>query len=285
MTTHCDIRYPVHPEDYATYDARRIRERFLVNRLFTPGDINLTYTFYDRMVVGGALPADKPVALEPVDQLMRASYFLERREMGAINIGGKGTVIVDGREYELDHREALYIGRGSESVQFVSNDKANPAKFYLNSTPAHKEYPTTKVGRDDAEVVELGSKDTCNERALNKMLVNNIIGTCQLQMGVTEIKPGSVWNTMPAHRHSRRMEAYFYFNVAEDQAVCHFMGPPEDPRPIWVHNEQAVVSPQWSMHCGVGTANYIFIWGMGGENLDYGDMDFIQPTEMGVPKE
>jgi 4-deoxy-L-threo-5-hexosulose-uronate ketol-isomerase len=284
MTTRYDVRYAVHKDDYKGYDTRRLRENFLVADLFVPDEIHLTYTHYDRIIVGGALPAGKPLSLEPVDAL-KAAYFLERREMGVINVGGTGTVTVDGQVYELAYKEALYIGRGGEKVEFASVDKSRPAKFYFNSTPAHAAYPTKKVGRENAEVVELGAPETANARTLRKLLVNNIIQTCQLQMGMTELKTGSVWNTMPPHTHSRRMEVYFYFEVPEDQAVCHFMGPAEETRHIWVHNEQAVVSPPWSMHCGAGTSNYIFIWGMAGENLDYGDMDFHKPTELGVPKE
>lgn len=282
MTTKCDVRYAVHKDDYKGYDTQRLREHFLVADLFVPDEIHLTYTHYDRIIVGGALPASKPLSLEPVDAL-KAAYFLERREMGVINVGGTGTVTVDGQVFELAYKEALYIGRGGEKVEFASIDKSRPAKFYFNSTPAHAAYPTKKVGRENAEVVELGAPETANARTLRKLLVNNIIQTCQLQMGMTELKTGSIWNTMPPHTHSRRMEVYFYFEVPEDQAVCHFMGPAEETRHIWVHNEQAVVSPPWSMHCGAGTSNYIFIWGMAGENLDYGDMDFHKPTELGVP--
>lgn len=282
MTTKCDVRYAVHKDDYKGYDTQRLRENFLVADLFAPDEIHLTYTHYDRIIVGGALPANKPLSLEPVDAL-KAAYFLERREMGVINVGGTGTVTVDGQVFELAYKEALYIGRGGEKIEFASIDKNRSAKFYFNSTPAHAAYPTKKVGRENAEVVELGAPETANARTLRKLLVNNIIQTCQLQMGMTELKTGSVWNTMPPHTHSRRMEVYFYFEVPEDQAVCHFMGPAEETRHIWVHNEQAVVSPPWSMHCGAGTSNYIFIWGMAGENLDYGDMDFHKPTELGVP--
>jgi 4-deoxy-L-threo-5-hexosulose-uronate ketol-isomerase len=177
-------------------------------------------------------------------------------------------------------KEALYIGRGAKSVEFSSNDPQNPAKFYLNSTPAHHTYPTKKVGKADAKVLEMGSSDTCNERNIYQLMISGVVDTCQLQMGMTELKPGSIWNTMPMHTHSRRMEAYFYFNIPEDHAVCHFMGPAEETRHLWIHNEQAVVSPPWSMHSGVGTANYTFIWGMAGENLDYTDMDFHKPSEL-----
>ncbi|MBN1379937.1 MAG: 5-dehydro-4-deoxy-D-glucuronate isomerase [Gammaproteobacteria bacterium] len=284
MTTKYSTRHAVHPDDYPGYDNRRIRDNFLVTNLFVPDEINLTYTHYDRIIVGGAAPVKKSLPLETFDDL-RSSYFLERREIGVINVGGTGVVSINGEEHTLKYKEALYIGQGNEKVIFSSSDPKKPAKFYLNSTPAHTAYPVRKIGQEDAVVIELGAKETCNERTLRKLLVNDNIETCQLQMGMTDLKVGSVWNTMPPHTHSRRMEVYFYFEIPEDQAVCHFMGPPEEMRPIWAHNDEAVVSPPWSMHCGAGTSNYTFIWGMGGENLDYGDMDFLKPTQLGIPKE
>jgi 4-deoxy-L-threo-5-hexosulose-uronate ketol-isomerase len=284
MHTKYSTRHAVHPRDYVHYDARRLRDNFHVSNIFVPGEINLVYTHYDRIIVGGAAPAGKPLQLEPIDDL-KASYFLERREIGVINVGGTGVVNVNGEAHTLNYKEALYIGQGKEQVVFSSVDPAKPAKFYLNSTPAHTQYPVRKVGQEDAKVVKLGAKETCNERTLRKLLVRDVIDTCQLQMGMTDLKTGSVWNTMPPHTHSRRMEVYFYFEIPDNHAVCHFMGPPEEMRPIWVHNDQAVVSPPWSMHCGVGTANYTFIWGMAGENLDYGDMDFLTPLQLGIPKE
>ena len=280
MTTKYDERFAVHRDDYVGYDTKKVREHFLVPKLFEPDNVLLTYTHYDRLIVGGVMPVGKIVALESID-LLRAEYFLERRELGVINIGGTGVVNIDGEKYTLERKEALYVGRGKQKVEFASEDKSNPAKFYFNSTPAHAAYPTKKVGQEDADVVELGSLKTSNERTIRKLLVNSVIETCQLQMGMTELKTGSVWNTMPPHTHSRRMEAYFYFDVPEDQAVCHFMGPVDETRHIWMLNEQAVVSPPWSMHCAAGTSNYIFIWGMAGENLDYSDMDHHKPTDMG----
>ncbi|HEX5057476.1 MAG TPA: 5-dehydro-4-deoxy-D-glucuronate isomerase [Gammaproteobacteria bacterium] len=281
MTTKYDVRYAVHPEDYAGYDTQLLRENFLVSEIFTPDEIRLTYTFYDRFVVGGAMPVKKALPLETIDEF-KAAYFLERRELGVINVGGKGKVSVDGKAHELDYKEALYVGRGAKKVEFASVDAGKPAKFYLNSTPAHAAYPTKKVGQQDAEVMELGALETSNQRTIRKLLVSSVVQTCQLQMGMTELKPGSVWNTMPPHTHSRRMEVYFYFAVPEKQAVCHFMGPPDETRHLWVLNEQAVVSPPWSMHCGAGTSNYIFIWGMAGENLDYDDMDKHTPDQLGA---
>ena len=284
MTTHFNTRYAVHPDDYVRYDTQQLRKHFLVSGLFVPDEINLTYTHYDRIIVGGAAPVNKALKLEAIDTL-KSEFFLERREIGIINVGGAGAVSINGENHALDCKEALYVGRGNESVIFSSVDPSNPARFYLNSTPAHTAYPVRKVGQNDAVVVELGAKETCNERTLRKLLVNDIIQTCQLQMGMTDLKTGSVWNTMPPHTHSRRMEVYFYFEIPDDHAVCHFMGPSEEMRPVWIHNEQAVISPPWSMHCGVGTANYTFIWGMAGENLDYGDMDFLTPLQLGIPKE
>jgi len=272
-------RFAVHIDDYKHYDTEKLRKHFLIEKIFEDDQIHFVYTHYDRMMVGGAKPINKAVTLEPVDQ-QKAEHFLDRRELGAINIGGDGIVTVDGTEYELESKSAIYVGRGTKEVSFRSVDASNPAKFYLNSAPAHHAYPTKKVGMGDANVLELGSSDTCNERRVNQLLINGIIETCQLQMGMTELQPGSIWNTMPVHTHTRRMEAYFYFNVPEDQAVCHFMGPKDDTRHLWIHNEQAVLSPPWSMHSGVGTANYTFIWGMAGENLDYTDMDFHQPHEL-----
>lgn len=272
-------RFAVHKDDFKHYDTEKLRKHFLIEKIFEKDEVLFVYTHYERIMVGGAMPVDKTIALEPVYQ-QKADHFLDRRELGAINVGGKGKITVDGTEYEMEFKNALYIGRGAKEVSFSSVDPKNPAKFYMNSAPAHHAYPTKKVGMEDANVLELGSSETCNERRINQLLINGVVETCQLQMGMTELQPGSIWNTMPVHTHSRRMEAYFYFNVPEDQAVCHFMGPKEETRHMWIHNEQAVVSPPWSMHSGVGTANYTFIWGMAGENLDYTDMDFHQPHEL-----
>lgn len=224
------------------------------------------------------MPQGTTLRLEPLDDF-RAEYFLERRELGIFNVGAPGTVTVDGTVYELQYKEALYVGQGCKVVEFDSLG-SDPALFYMNSAPAHRAFATKKVGRSDAEIVQLGSAETCNARTLNKMLVNPIIETCQLQMGMTEMKTGSVWNTMPAHTHDRRMEIYFYFEIPEGQAVSHFMGQPQETRHIWMHNQQAVISPPWSIHAGAGTSNYTFIWGMAGENLNYGDMDKVAVTDL-----
>lgn len=279
MTTEISERFAVHIDDYSNYNTEKLRKHFHIPTVFKDDSIQLTYTHYDRVIVGGAYPKTKTVLLEAVDQL-KAENFLDRRELGAINIGGPGFVVVDSERFDINSKEAIYIGATTKSVEFGSVDVQNPAKFYINSAPAHHAFPTKKVGREDAKVLNLGSSETSNERNIYQLLINGVVETCQLQMGMTELKPGSVWNTMPVHTHSRRMEAYFYFNLPEDQAVCHFMGPAEETRHIWMKNEQAVVSPPWSMHSGCGTSNYTFIWGMAGENLDYTDMDFHKPSDL-----
>jgi 4-deoxy-L-threo-5-hexosulose-uronate ketol-isomerase len=272
MKTNYQVRYSSHPSDVKQYDTAKLRDHFLVSGLFIPDESNLVYTHFDRMIVGGIMPVSEPVRLESVPPL-RSEYFLERRELGIFNVGGKGTVKVDGIAITLDYKEALYLGSGKRNVVFISDDKNKPAKFYLNSAPAHKSYPDRKITKNEADVIVLGSLETSNHRTINKMLVNSVLPTCQLQMGMTELKPGSVWNTMPPHVHDRRMEAYFYFEVPEGQSICHFMGQVDETRHIWMKNDQAVISPAWSIHSAAGTNNYVFIWGMAGENLDYGDMD------------
>jgi len=272
MKTHFESRYAHSPGEVKHMVTADLRKNFLINELFEADHIYLTLTHFDRYIAGGAMPVNETVHLSNPDYL-KASYFLERRELGIINVGGSGTVIADGTGYDLDFKEALYIGRGTKEVAFTSSDPADPAKFYINSAPAHHAYPTKKVSKAEAEVVELGAPETANHRVINKLLVNSVLPTCQLQMGMTELKSGSVWNTMPAHTHDRRMEVYFYFEVPQGQSVCHFMGEPQETRHIWIQNEQAVISPNWSVHSGAGTSNYTFIWGMAGENLDYGDMD------------
>ena len=271
-------RQAVHPEDAKTHNSTSLRGHFLIQDLFINDQIQLNYTMYDRFIVGGVKPETSKILLETIDQL-KSTFFLERREMGIINVGTKATITADGMEYVLENKEALYIGRGVKKVLFhPSND--GDAYFYLNSAPAHASYPTKKISLKEAETVELGSLENSNHRIIRKLLVNSMVQTCQLQMGLTELKPGSVWNTMPAHTHDRRMEAYLYFDLPEDQAVCHFMGEPQETRHLWVKNHEAVISPPWSIHSGAGTSNYSFIWGMAGENLNYGDMDKVFPTEL-----
>jgi 4-deoxy-L-threo-5-hexosulose-uronate ketol-isomerase len=279
MTTEYDVRFAVHEDHYKGMDTDTLRKHFLIEEIFIVDKVKLTYTHYERFVVGGVMPVNGAVKLGTIDAV-KAAHLLARRELGAINIGGEGRVTVDGETFTVGHKEALYIGCGDREVVFESVNASSPAKFYLNSAPAHKSLPNVKVGLQDADELHLGAVETSNKRIIRKLLVNSVVETCQLQMGMTTLLDGSVWNTMPCHIHDRRMEAYFYFEVPESQAVCHFMGPEHETRHMWLKNEQAVVSPPWSMHCGTATASYTFIWGMAGENLDYDDMDKFQPSEL-----
>lgn len=274
-----ELRYASHPGDFKQYDTNRLRKEFLVENLFVPEDISLVYSLYDRFIVGGAMPVKRNLVLESPDEL-KSEQFLHRREMGIINIGGDALVEAGGQSFSLGFKEALYLGQGTSNVVFNSVNPDNPARLYINSAPAHHHYPCKKVTRAEAEVKILGNPESSNHRVLNKLLVNGIVETCQLQMGMTEMKTGSVWNTMPVHTHNRRMEAYMYFEVPERQAVCHFMGDPDETRHIWMKNEQAVLSPSWSIHSAAGTSGYTFIWGMAGENLDYGDQDVRYPDTL-----
>ncbi len=279
MKTNYEVRYAAHPDDARHYDTARLRRDFLIETLFVADEVNMVYSMYDRMVVGGAMPVGEELLLEAIDPL-KAPYFTTRREVGIYNVGGPGVVCVGTERYELGFKEALYVGRGDRQVSFCSVDAAQPAKFYFNSTTAHQAYPCRKVTKAEAVVAHMGSLEMSNERTINKMLVNQVLPTCQLQMGMTELMPGSVWNTMPAHTHMRRMEAYFYFDLPADQAVCHFMGEPQETRHLWMSADQAVLSPEWSIHSAAATHNYTFIWGMGGENLDYGDQDFFDIRDL-----
>ena len=279
MRTNYEIRYAAHPNDARHYDTTRLRQDFLIECIFVKDEVNMVYSMYDRMVVGGAMPVDESLLLEAIDPL-KAPFFTTRREIVIYNVGGAGQVCVGDETFDLDYKEALYIGSGNREVRFVSKDNRQPAKFYFNSATAHTAYPCRKVTKQDAVVAHMGSLEMSNERNINKMLVNQVLPTCQLQMGMTELQPGSVWNTMPAHVHSRRMEAYFYFELPQDQAICHFMGEPQETRHIWMQTEQAVLSPEWSIHSAAATHNYTFIWGMAGENLDYGDQDFSEITDL-----
>ena len=279
MKTNYELRYAAHPEDAKHYTTQRLRKDFLLERVFSADEVNMVYSLYDRMVVGGAMPVNEILKLEAIDPL-KQPVFLMSRELGMYNVGAPGIVTVGNDKFELNYKEALYLGSGNREVFFESIDAKNPAKFYFNSATAHRNYPDKKVTKSDAVSVELGSLETANHRTINKMIVNQVLPTCQLQMGMTELAPGSVWNTMPAHVHSRRMEAYFYFEVPDDQSVCHFMGEPQETRHIWMLNNQAVLSPEWSIHSAAATSNYTFIWGMAGENLDYGDQDFSKIVEL-----
>lgn len=272
MKTKIEERWSTHPNDVKHYDTEQLRKEFLVEKLFEPDSILMTYTHNDRLIIGGAYPVNSKIKLETVD-LIRSEFFCERRELGIICIEGEGIVSVDGIVYELAFKDAVYVGRGAKEVYFQSKDASKPTKFYFASAPAHKSYPTAQITKEMRRTRDLGSKTTSNERLLNQIILSEIVPCCQLQMGLTEIKEGSVWNTMPPHTHSRRMEAYFYFKVPQEQAVCHFMGEPQETRHIFMTNEQAVISPSWSIHSAAGTSNYTFIWAMCGENLDYDDMD------------
>jgi len=274
-----ELRYASHPEDFKVYGTEKLRKEFLIENIFIRDEISLVYSMYDRYIVGGAMPTEKTLKLESFSEL-KASFFLDRREMGIINTGGEAEIAADGFVFVIGFKEALYLGKGTKDVLFRSLNSKTPAKLYINSAPAHHSFPSKKVTLADAEIVELGSAETSNKRTINKLLVNSVVETCQLQMGMTELRPGSVWNTMPVHTHNRRMEAYFYFEVPEKQAICHFLGDPDETRHIWMKNDQAVLSPSWSIHSAAGTANYSFIWGMAGENLDYGDMDVRQPDSL-----
>lgn len=271
-----EIRHAIHPVDFRALQTDRLREAFLVPDIFQEDLIKVCYTHYDRFILGGARPVTAPLILQPFNAL-KADYFLQRREIGIINVGGKGVVSVDNKDYELEYKEALYIGRDVRNVVF--HPGKNPL-YYFNSAPAHTSYPTKRIISAEAAVTELGSLETSNQRTIRKLIVHGEVETCQLQMGLTELKPGSVWNTMPPHTHDRRMEVYFYFEIPDSQVVCHFMGEPQETRHLFVANNQAVISPPWSIHSGAGTANYAFIWGMAGENLDYGDMDTVNRVDL-----
>lgn len=279
MKTNIKVRYAAHPDDVRHWDTDRLRREHLVSAVFQDNAVTMVYSLYDRMVAGGAKPAGEALKLEPVDEV-KAAFFLHRRELGVFNVGGPGRVTAGGAEYALEYKEALYLGCGDREVTFESSDAANLALFYFNSAPAHRNYPDRKVTKKDCITAEMGSAEAANHRIINKMIVREVLETCQLQMGMTELKPGSVWNTMPPHTHGRRMEVYFYFEVPDGNVVCHFMGQPSETRHIWMKNNEAVISPQWSIHSATATSNYTFIWGMAGENLDYGDQDFLKQTDL-----
>ena len=279
MKINSEVRYAAHPQDVKHYDTAQLRKNYLVEKVFSADEINIVYTMHDRMIAGGAMPVNEVLELKPID-ILRAEYFLSRREIGIFNVGGKGIVTAGDKKYEMEYKEALYLGRGDRKVTFESADPANPAKFYFCSSTAHTTYQDHLTTRAEAVHMELGTLEESNHRVINRMLVKEVVPTCQLQMGMTELKPGSTWNTMPAHTHNRRMEVYFYFEIPEDQAVCHFMGEPDETRHIWMKADQAVISPEWSIHSACATKNYTFIWAMCGENLDYGDMDGCATTDL-----
>ncbi len=273
-----DIRYSHHHEDVKHYDTETLRRHFLITDLFTPGEAKLTYSHYDRIIVGGIMPTDKPVPLE-AGKAIASEYFLERREMGVINIGGPGFITLDGTKYELSNSDGIYVGKGVKEIQFESKEAGQPAKFYMNSGTAHESYPTTLISLEKANKVHLGSELECNKRTINQYVHPAVCKSCQLVMGMTILEPGSIWNTLPCHTHDRRMEVYLYFNM-NDNVVFHLMGEPQETRHLVVRNEEAVISPSWSIHSGVGSANYTFIWGMVGENQTFTDMDAIKTCDL-----
>nr|WP_300129436.1 5-dehydro-4-deoxy-D-glucuronate isomerase [uncultured Butyricicoccus sp.] len=285
-----EVRTAASPKDVKHYTTERLREEFLIQNLFQADEIKLVYSHIDRIITGAAVPVKQTLELKAGDEL-RAEYFLQRRELGLINIGGDGVITVDGKTYEVCAREGMYIGRGSKNITFASKDASNPAKFYMNSAPAHTTYPTVHIKPEgeaqpgvviikDENKVETGCMEDCNHRIINKYIVTGQVDSCQLAMGMTRLLPGSVWNTMPAHTHDRRMEVYLYLDMDDDAFVMHYMGEPQETRHIVMHNEEAVISPSWSIHSGCGSRAYTFIWGMCGENQDYADMDHIANRDL-----
>lgn len=276
-----DIRQSIHSEHAKTLDTAALRREFLIENIFTPDDYTLTYSHIDRIIIGGVMPVTRSVTIgSEVGKQLGVSYFLERRELGVINIGGPGLIEVDGKTWEIGHQEALYVGQGAQQVLFSSSEASHPAKFYYNSAPAHTHYPDKKITLEEAVKATLGDAATSNRRTINKFIVPDVLPTCQLTMGLTRLDDGNLWNTMPCHTHERRMEVYFYFDMAEDSAVFHMMGQPQETRHLLVHNEQAVISPSWSIHAGVGTQRYTFIWGMVGENQVFDDMDHVSVSAL-----
>ena len=285
-----EVRMSASARDVKNYDTKRLREEFLIDDLFGQDEIKLVYSHIDRIITGSAVPVHKTLELVAGEEL-RAAYFLERREMGVINIGETGVITIDGRDYTVAHKEAMYIGKGAKEICFASVDGTKPAKFYFNSTPAHMTYPTVLIKPEgeeedgvvivkDENKVELGSLEESNHRVICKYILPGQVESCQLVMGMTDLKPGSVWNSMPCHTHDRRMEVYMYFELPEDAYVMHYMGEPTETRHIVIRNEQAVISPSWSIHAGSGTRNYTFIWGMAGENQEFSDMDNVRNQDI-----
>ena len=274
-----DIRYSNHPDDSRNYDTEALRRNYLIEKVFAADEIALTYSHQDRMIAGGAMPVKGALKLGSTKEL-GTEYFLERREMGIINVGGSGTVVLDGKEDQLGYKDGLYVGMGTEEIIFRSDDAQAPAKFYINSCPAHQTYPTVFITKEKANHIALGSPENLNKRVVNQYIHPAVCKSCQLSMGMTELDRTSSWNTMPAHTHERRMEVYFYFEVEGDNVVFHMMGQPQETRHIIMHNEQAVISPSWSIHSGTATSSYTFIWGMCGENQTYDDMDTVSNLDL-----
>jgi 4-deoxy-L-threo-5-hexosulose-uronate ketol-isomerase len=275
-----DIRHPVHPNHGKELDTEGLRREFLIADLFSAGATRLVYSHFDRIIVGGVVPTSIPLTLDVDKGVIGTDHLLDARELGVLNLGGEGAVVVDGEEYPLDRLDALYAGRGSKSVAFFSRNPASPARFYLLSGVAHRGLPTTRIGRDAARKVAAGSRDTCNLRTIHQVIHPDVVASCNLVMGYTCLEPASVWNTMPCHTHPRRMEVYFYFDVPQDAVVFHVMGAPNETRHVVARNEQGIISPSWSIHSGVGTASYSFVWGMVGENQAFTDMDAVPMDEL-----
>jgi len=276
-----DVRQGIHSDHVKMLDTEGLRNEFLVEDIFKNDEITMTYSHIDRIIFGGIQPVDATLALlDEYGKKIGVDYFLERREIGFINVGGEGTITVDGEQFNIENKQALYIGKGAKAVTFTSKDAQSPAKFYYNSAPAHHQYPTKKITAEEASPVTLGDAKTCNVRTINKYIIPDVVTTCQLTMGLTQLHAGSNWNTMPCHTHDRRMEVYLYLDLPTDAAVFHMMGEAKQTRHIMVHNEQAVISPSWSIHSGVGTQAYSFIWGMVGENQTFDDMDHIKVEDL-----
>jgi 4-deoxy-L-threo-5-hexosulose-uronate ketol-isomerase len=274
-----EIRNAIHPDHAVLFDTAEMREQFLIQDLFQPDEAKLVYSYFDRLIVGGVCPVN-PLKLKVDEKIIGAPFLLERRELGVINVGAAGAVTIDGKSYDMSPKDGLYIGMGAEKLEFSSADKNNPARFYLNCAPAHTNYPTSQVTFNQAEPIEMGEIAQSNKRTIRKYIHPNGVKSCQLVMGMTTLETGCVWNTMPVHTHQRRMEAYFYFGLADDQVVFHFMGEPSETRHIVVRNNEAVLSPSWSIHSGAGTVSYTFIWGMVGENQTFTDMDAVPMNEL-----
>ncbi len=275
-----EVRYAPNIENYKRMTSDELRKEFLIDTLFAPGEIVMIYSDIDRAIVGSAVPLNNKLKLEASKKEMAAEYFAERREIGIINIGGEGAITVDGKEYVMELKDSLYIGKGSKAVEFSSKNASEPSKFYFVSYPSHSKFPTAHSKFSQSEPARLGSTEEANKRTIYKYIHKNGIQSSQLVMGLTELEPGSIWNTMPAHTHPRRSEVYFYFNLKDDAVLFHIMGPPQETRHIIVRNEQVVISPSWSIHSGAATSNYTFIWAMGGENQEFGDMDGVGMSEL-----
>jgi len=274
-----EVRQAANAKDVKFYTTERLREEFHISGLFTPDNIKMVYSHIDRIITAGVMPVNETLQLEAGKELA-ADYFLQRREMGCINIGGKGVITVDGVEYVMNPRDGIYIGMGNKEITFKSEDASAPAKFYVSSCPAHTIYPTVKIDITKAKKVPCGSVEECNKRVINQYIHPEVMKSCQLAMGLTQLAVGSNWNTMPCHTHDRRMEVYLYLDMSENDVVFHMMGEPTQTRHIIMHNEEAVISPSWSIHSGVGTRNYSFIWAMCGENQEFTDMDFIETKDL-----